>query len=154
MAQLSIAKRLEWDAGHRLLKHGGKCQHLHGHRYAAVIEVGPSKFRGVHRDYKGVDDVGVVVDFSVVKREVGGWIDERWDHGYIAQKEDPFGKLAEELGMKVYWMDRAPSAENLAEELYCVAKVLLEPHHVVVRSVSIWETPTSVALFGVPGVET
>lgn len=144
---LSITKRIEWDAGHRLLKHGGKCQNLHGHRYAADITIVPSSHAGTKRDHKGVDEVGVVLDFSTAKRVVGGWVDDKWDHGYVAQEGDPFGTLADELGMKVYWMRNAPSAENLAEELYHATKVLLEPHFVRISRIELFETPTCSAVW-------
>jgi 6-pyruvoyl-tetrahydropterin synthase len=30
MAIRTVTRRLEWDAGHRVLGHGGKCQFMHG----------------------------------------------------------------------------------------------------------------------------
>ena len=34
---LTITKRLEFDAGHRIPQHKSQCRNLHGHRYALEI---------------------------------------------------------------------------------------------------------------------
>ncbi|MEE8246777.1 MAG: 6-carboxytetrahydropterin synthase, partial [Alphaproteobacteria bacterium] len=36
MNTYTVTRRLEIDAGHRVMTHGSKCRHLHGHRY--VVE--------------------------------------------------------------------------------------------------------------------
>lgn len=138
-----VSKELGFDAGHRLLNHEGKCRHMHGHRYTAEVHV--------QTDH-GLDAVGRVVDFGVIKRVVGGWIDEELDHGYIAQRGDAAGELAEREGLKVFWMHDPPTAENLAELIANTAAALLreaEPRVRVVKVV-LWETPTSAAFYEVP----
>lgn len=138
-----VSKDLGFDAGHRLLNHEGKCRNVHGHRYTAALEV---------ETIKGLDAVGRVVDFSVIKTEVGGWIDEKLDHGYIAQLKDPVGEAAVKAGLKVFWVDFPPTAEHLAELIWRNATRLLqevEPSLRVVR-VTLWETPTSSATFEAP----
>ncbi len=63
MQQLTITRRLEFDAGHRIPHHGGQCRHLHGHRYAIELTVqGP-----VHESHGQADD-GMVIDFGDIKR--------------------------------------------------------------------------------------
>ena len=32
---LTIMRRIKFCAGHRLFKHGGKCENFHGHNYVA-----------------------------------------------------------------------------------------------------------------------
>ena len=32
-------RRIEWDMGHRVPEHGGKCRTPHGHRYVAEVTV-------------------------------------------------------------------------------------------------------------------
>ena len=75
----TVTRKLEWDSGHRVLNHGGKCRHLHGHRYVAEITVEATQ----------LNDLGMVVDFSLIKERVGKWIDENWDHNFLAHPEDP-----------------------------------------------------------------
>lgn len=154
-SRVTITRRLEFDAGHRLLHHEGKCRHLHGHRYVAEIEVSAA----------GLDAMGRVIDFACVKTEVGGWIDREWDHNMILNPADPVMQLFDENnelgertfqalhGRGIYTMPRGqnPTAENLAVVLYDVASKLLSPHGVEVVRVRLYETPNCSATY--PGVE-
>jgi len=67
---IRITRKIEFDSGHRVLGHEGKCAHLHGHRYVAEITV----------ESAGLDSLGRVVDFSVIKEKVGKWVDENWEY--------------------------------------------------------------------------
>ena len=86
---LEITKKIEFDYGHRVLGHEGKCCYLHGHRGVAEVTV-------CAVDDGGVDDLGRVVDFGVVKEVIGGWIDEKWDHNFLLHKDDPLCALHRE----------------------------------------------------------
>lgn len=135
---IAIVKRLEIDAGHRLLRHEGKCRNVHGHRYAFEIEaVGPE-----------LDEVGRVIDFSVIKEVVGGWLDRNLDHGFIVQEGDPLVSILAVLESKVYVMASPPTAENLAEHVraICLGALAAKLHPVKVVRVTCWETPTSRAV--------
>ncbi len=70
-------RRLQFCCGHRVMRHESKCAHLHGHNYVAFFTASAQ-----------LDDVGRVIDFSVIKERVGGWIDEFWDHGFVLNEED------------------------------------------------------------------
>lgn len=130
---ITITKRLEFDAGHRLLNHEGKCKHLHGHRYAAEITCYSMK----------LDDVGRVIDFSKIKEVVGGWIDSKWDHGVLVNVQDyRLMHFLEVEDSKFYTMPNNPTAENIAAELYRVASHLLESEGIAVIQVVVFETPT------------
>lgn len=130
---ITITRRLEWDAGHRVLGHEGRCRHIHGHRYVAEITVRAEK----------LDGIGRVIDFSVVKTLVGGWIDTHWDHNLMLHPDDPQRlHLQETEDRPPYVMrDGNPTAENIAEELGRNAIRLLADTGVEVVSVRIWETP-------------
>lgn len=130
-----ISKRLDIDAGHRLLNHEGKCRHVHGHRYGFIIKAAA----------EGLDSVGRVVDFGVIKERVGGWLNEHWDHGFIAQDGDPIIKFLREQGSKVFVLPVPPTAENLSAVLFERAAVLLQGTGVTVTGVMCQETPTSCA---------
>lgn len=69
----------EIDTGHRLMNHAGKCGSDHGHRYVIELLVTGTE----------TDEVGVVVDFSVLKAKLGTWLDEHWDHTKILERGDP-----------------------------------------------------------------
>lgn len=131
-----IAKRLEWDMGHRLLRHESKCAHLHGHRYAATFLVSAKK----------LDRVGRVLDFSVVKTVMGSWIDARLDHSFAVQAGDPLLAFLVKHDQRHFVMNEPPTAENLARLLYREALARL-PEGVRVEAVHVQETPTSVAIY-------
>jgi 6-pyruvoyltetrahydropterin/6-carboxytetrahydropterin synthase len=147
----TITRRLEIDAGHRLLRHEGKCANYHGHRYFIDIECAADR----------LDDVGRVVDFSVVKARVGGWLDEKWDHAMLLQRGDPMIEwalrdvVAPSPWVSITWIERPriavldvpPTAENLARLVFEQAQRLLEPHAVRVVSVTCWETPNCFARY-------
>ena len=62
-----------FDSGHRLLDYDGKCAFPHGHTYRAEI------FLSKH----ALDEVGLVFDFTELKRIVNRWIDANWDHAFL-----------------------------------------------------------------------
>lgn len=65
--------------GHRVVGHEGKCRHLHGHNYVFTFVVMPDA---------GLDEVGRVMDFSVIKEKLCMWLERHWDHKFIAWSED------------------------------------------------------------------
>ena len=65
---ITVMRKVQFCAGHRLLGHEGKCANLHGHNY--LVEF--------HVTGKEVDELGRVVDFAVINRLFKGWIDDHW----------------------------------------------------------------------------
>ena len=51
---VAIMRRINFNAGHRLLGHEGKCANFHGHNYVADFYVTAAD----------TDDVGRVIDFA------------------------------------------------------------------------------------------
>jgi 6-pyruvoyltetrahydropterin/6-carboxytetrahydropterin synthase len=67
------------SCGHRVVGHGGKCVGLHGHNYRIHFTVqSPS-----------LDDMGMVVDFGVIKDRLCQWLEEHWDHKMLLWEKDP-----------------------------------------------------------------
>ena len=126
----TIARRFSWDAAHRVTRHESKCRNLHGHRYEAEVVVrGP------------LDPLGRVVDFSVLKDRVGGWLDATWDHGALLAVHDAaLLALVQVNDWRHYVLDGEPTAENLARELLARARSLLSDTGIEVVSVRVWET--------------
>lgn len=149
---ITITKRFEFDAAHRVLRHESKCKHLHGHRYVADVTVTAPE----------LDDLGRVIDFGVLKQLVGTWIDENWDHNILLHHEDPLASFAHILeagrisgkdgtydvadeifaGKMPYIFPDNPTAENIAHKLYEKATELLVVHDISVLNVRVFETPT------------
>lgn len=136
--RVTCTRRIQFCAGHRLMDHEGKCAHLHGHNYVALFEAEADE----------LDGVGRVIDFAVLKERLGGWIEERWDHGFVHNLDDEatVALLKEAsrllpLGQKRYGLPYNPTAENMARYLgeAVAPRVLLDSGVRVVR-VELWET--------------
>lgn len=113
--------------------HEGKCRNLHGHNYVLLISARAEQ----------LDSVGRVIDFSVLKQKIGGWIEANWDHGFILWQGDYQGIQAVKLvkDQKLDLMDKNPTAENMAELLLkVVCPMLLRDDGIEVYKVTLWET--------------
>jgi len=82
ITQLALVRQLKFCAGHRLYRHESKCAFFHGHNYRVDVEV-----VGVGGGTE-VDSVGRIVDFSMIKKRMLGWLDDNWDHGFLIFEED------------------------------------------------------------------
>jgi 6-pyruvoyltetrahydropterin/6-carboxytetrahydropterin synthase len=126
-----VTRELTFCYGHRLLNYDGKCRHLHGHNGRAVITLETAE----------LDALGMVVDFSRLKRGVGAWIDEALDHKMLLHKDDPLLPFLRQQGEPIYVMDANPTAENIARLILDMAARQGFP----VVEVSLWETDTCCA---------
>jgi 6-pyruvoyltetrahydropterin/6-carboxytetrahydropterin synthase len=94
-----------------------------------------------------LDSIGRVIDFSEVKRIVGGWIDEELDHNMLLHPDDPLAtrhSAVELVGRLPFIMPRHlsnPTAENLAQLVYEKANELLASRGIKVVRVRFYETP-------------
>ncbi len=106
---IQCTRKIEFDAGHRIIGHQNKCQFLHGHRY--ILEVSTSS--------NITNSLGMVMDFGQMKLIVKEWIDTNWDHNLILHENDQeIGeKIASWTGQKIYYLPQNPTAENLALHL-------------------------------------
>ncbi len=118
--------------GHRLLDHEGECKNLHGHNYSVII----------HASAPQLDHLGRVIDFSVLKERIGGWLKKNWDHGFTrAQNDDLVAKALEITQSKEFVLDCNPTAENLARYLLTtVCPDVLADTNVTVTKIVLWET--------------
>jgi 6-pyruvoyltetrahydropterin/6-carboxytetrahydropterin synthase len=126
-----------------VLGHEGKCSHPHGHNYVVEITA----------EAKVLDDVGRVVDFSVLKDRIGAYIEREWDHAFLVYAADT--ELVDWLRGGAYRyasLPANPTAENLAMLLLRrVAPHVLEGTGVTVRRVRVMETENCWAEDELPG---
>lgn len=134
---LQITRRFEFDAGHRVLGHEGKCRHLHGHHYIAEVTVTAPE----------LDQLGRVIDFSVLKERVGRWIDGSWDHALLLNGDDPQRLHFERTEERVRFLSNGinPTAENLAIILFITAQGMMKEVGIRVTHVRLYETPNCFA---------
>lgn len=138
-SKIKISRRLEFDAGHRVMNHESKCATLHGHRYVCFFEAEAEK----------LDSIGRVIDFSILKEKIGSWLDHNWDHTCLIFKEDKqtLLNLKQIPQFKpVFECQWNPTAENMAD--YLLNKIcpeLLKDTGVTVTKVTVYETPNCYA---------
>ena len=147
MQNFRVTKSVEFDYGHRIYTHPGKCKNVHGHHGKLQVTIeGPLN-----------EASGMVADFKDLKECLAPLVD-RWDHKLlIALRDEEFWRragywpsLAEAALVvsvrgigDVYICDGVPTAEYLARAAYVYLDFALKGVSVV--SVKFWETPTSSA---------
>ncbi|NKD77548.1 6-carboxytetrahydropterin synthase [Haematospirillum sp. H1815] len=162
-----ITRRIGIDAGHRIMRHGSKCRHIHGHRYEVEAICHASSL------HQGGEQDSMVLDFGFLKEEMMAVIDASCDHGFIAEMSDtdllsmfcPAGKEQGEwmaglqkavardgfavttnthLETRLYIIPEAPTAEALARHWYqrLQDRVQIRSEGLaVLERIVVWETP-------------
>ena len=119
------------STGHRVYGHESKCAHLHGHNYRIHFTVAA----------ENLDEVGRVIDFSVIKSALCIWVEDNWDHKFLLWENDPILELMLKLDPEgVVSVPFNPTAENMAEYLVRVVGPTVLPEHVKLVECTIEET--------------
>ncbi len=118
----------DFSYGHRVVGHENKCRHLHGHNgrihFHCQADVG----------VESLDKIGRVIDFGEIKSRLCMWIENNWDHKFLAWEKDPMIKAlyytgapgnmefedAQMFQESVVFVPFNPTAENMAEYLVTV----------------------------------
>ena len=102
--------------GAHLLKHyDGACQNLHGHNWKVRVQLITSK----------VDEVGMAIDFKIVKDHLNALI-EQFDHKFLNDIH--------------YFSEQNPTSENIARVIYEQLQKTLDNNSINVNEVEIWES--------------
>jgi len=133
---ITITRRLEFDAGHRITRHESRCSHPHGHRYALEIACQSPQ----------LDECGRVIDFAKIKEVVGGWLEDNLDHAFLVYERDEIMLAMLRTGeqgvpFRHFLLAGEPTVENLARLLLSKCRELLAPFHISVVGVRVYETP-------------
>lgn len=174
MTSFTVTRQIGIDAGHRVMTHGSKCRHLHGHRYTIEATC------VAHHLQAAGEQSDMVVDFGFLKDEMMAEIDAPCDHGFLAYVDDaellamfrppdaePETWLAAirdkvtthghclttqtRLGTKLYVLDVNPTAEQLCRHWFNrIAPVVTVRSGGLARllKVVVWETPNCFASYG------
>jgi len=129
----SVSREIDFCYGHRLLNYDGKCRYLHGHNGRAVITI----------EAEQLDERGMVLDFSDIKKVVSTWIDENLDHCMILNRNDPAAAYLQELGEPLYLIDDNPTAENIAKLIF---EFTAQSGFPIIEA-KLWETPRCFATY-------
>lgn len=111
----------------------GKCYNLHGHNY--TFEFGVQHMQAV------LDDIGRVVDFSVIKFLLCEWLEQNWDHKFLVYQEDERAAKLASMDSGVVIVPFNPTAENIGNYFVdVVGPQLLVPLNLELVKLTIWET--------------
>jgi 6-pyruvoyltetrahydropterin/6-carboxytetrahydropterin synthase len=128
-----VTREIHFCYGHRLLNYDGKCRNLHGHNGKAVLTL----------EGESLDQLGMLVDFSHIKRVVQTWIDDTLDHKMILHRDDPVLADLRRRDEPVVIVDCNPTAEHIARMIFDYTKSQGLP----VLEVTLWETENSCATY-------
>ena len=128
-----VTREIHFCYGHRLLNYQGKCRNLHGHNGKVLISL----------EAPELDRLGMVVDFTQIKKIVQVWIDDTLDHKMILHRDDPVLPELRRQNEPVVVVDVNPTAEYIARMIFEYAKGQGLP----VVEVTLWETENSFATY-------
>ena len=135
------------SCGHRVHGHESKCAHLHGHNYRVHFTVECDEKpghpdRSVELTATELDNIGRVMDFSVIKSKLCMWLEDVWDHKFLVWEEDPAADALVDIdAMGVVLVPFNPTAENMAAFLVNkVGPALLHGTGCRLREVVVSET--------------
>lgn len=136
---LTITRKLEFDAGHRIPDHNSQCRNLHGHRYAMHITL-----TGAVVNQDGQSDNGMIMDFSDVKDIASKHLVDLWDHAFLVYDKDvAVRQFLDSLpDHKTVVLDRVPTVENLAQIAFDTLKgVFRNETGLTLTKITLFETP-------------
>ena len=151
MKRITAERYHDISTGHRVVGHENKCRHLHGHNYRIHFVCEADQ----------LDSVGRVIDFGVIKEKLCMWIENNWDHKFLAWEQDsvirehydvlgsdPDGRPSGFFGESIVFTPFNPTAENMAQHLVeVIGPQQLAGTGVTLVSVRIEETAKCSASF-------
>lgn len=139
-----IQKNFSFDAGHRIVNHKGGCGNVHGHLWFGTLSF------SYETNSMEDPELGYSIDFTEIKRIGLQFIEDFFDHGYIANPKDYMANVLKEHNSKTWLMSLNgdnifcnPSVENMSKEIFLIMNLLFENRGIKIESVTMHETPSS-----------
>ena len=111
-----------FGAAHFLKGYKGKCESLHGHNWKVEVIVSGNK----------LDSLGMVMDFSQLKKLVNGSI-VSLDHKSLNDID--------------YFQKHNPSSEEIAKYIFHKLQPKILEKNCILEEVQVWETENSCAIY-------
>jgi 6-pyruvoyl-tetrahydropterin synthase len=155
---MSVTKTFTFDYAHRLMgTHGklydrNKCGSIHGH--TGKIELTVERDFSIEEfetdEFYHDESFEFVMDYKFFK-SIKEWIDLNFDHSCIISfNDEKLLEFCKSEGMKYHQIKiGCANSENMLKSFWSYVVNLL-PDHVVIKSIKLYETPTSYAEY-IPG---
>lgn len=135
---IRITKTFDFEMGHALTGHDGKCVNIHGHSYRLEVTL-----IGQPETDPQSPKLGMVMDFSDLKRIVRQEIIDQWDHALVLNADDHrAGQFKAEDNILL--VPYQPTCENLLIDIVSKLKPALKKFGEL-HSAVLHETATSYA---------
>ena len=125
---------------HALWNYDGPCRNIHGHSYQLFVTVKGSASTDLNST-----KLGMVVDFSDLKRIVNERVVDIFDHSVVisSRASQPDIQRVEQMFEKFYVVEYQPTCENLVTDMASRIKDALPGGNIVLFSLRLVETATS-----------
>ena len=126
---------------HALKGHDGPCRYIHGHSYGLTVTI-----LGFPEQDASSPKLGMVLDFSVLKKIVKENIIDIFDHALVLLRDTRLEEAdaSPELFEKLLLVDYQPTSENLLIDFVSRIQGFL-PAGIILHSMKLRETATSYA---------
>ncbi len=141
MQKIRITKKFTFEAAHILKNYDGPCKNVHGHSYKLDVTV-----LGYPDNNESSTKEGMVMDFGDLKRIVNGKIIKVFDHTLVVKANDFSEHLNDMKNLfgNIVEVSYQPTCENMLIDFVKRINTNL-PKHIVLYSLTLWETATSYA---------
>ena len=142
MSRIRVTKEFSFEMAHMLEGYDGPCSEIHGHSYRLFVTVAGTPCSDPQNP-----KYGMVIDFGVLKRIVGGRIVDVYDHSLVVRRTADNGELIRTLAArfgKLQAVEFQPTCENLVTRFAETIAAEL-PRGVELFSLRLHETATTYA---------
>lgn len=112
----------QFSSAHKLVNYDGPCKNLHGHNWKVRVGIICEK----------TDELGLTIDFGIVKKELNSIID-RFDHHFLNELD--------------CFKDVNPTSENIAKYFYNEMSKNINVEGCKVSEVEVWESDKSSMIY-------
>ncbi|MFC2080655.1 6-pyruvoyl tetrahydropterin synthase family protein [Bacteroidota bacterium] len=141
MAKIRVTKSFTFEMAHALWNYDGPCRNIHGHSYQLYVTI----IGNTNSDLSNTK-LGMVMDFSDLKKIVGESVVDVFDHSVVisSRASQPEIQRVEQMFDKFYVVDYQPTCENLVTDMAARITPAL-PEGISLFSLKLAETATSYA---------
>ena len=136
---IRVTKEFAFEMAHLLTDYDGLCRNLHGHSYKLSVTVSGH----ICHDEQS-PKLGMVMDFSVLKRIVGEEVVDRLDHALMVRRGTSQADQLSGIAERIILVDYQPTCENMVLDFANRIAPRL-PEGIKLSSIRLHETATSFA---------